>query len=83
MQFYDSAEQVPNQSMNSMTAEDLSSQELLGGCRSHLESVQNLRHLVSLDVYNPKQVIVHLRMMDWHLRNLAELLLEPRMHNGN
>jgi hypothetical protein len=73
MQFYDSAVQVPNQTMDQTMTE-----EALGNCRNHLESVQNLRLLVSLDVYNPKQVMLHLRLMDWHLRNLAEVLLLPR-----
>ena len=74
MQFYDS----PEQSTNHATTHQLSD-EVLKNCRNHLEAVQNLRHLVTIDVYNPQQVMLHLRRMDWHLRNLAEILLEPRI----
>jgi hypothetical protein len=52
-------------------------EELLGSCRNHLESLQNLRYLISLDIENPHQVRLHLRRMDWHLRNLSEVLLQP------
>ena len=76
MQFYDSAEKATNQAANSAIT---MTEQVLGDCRNHIESVQNLRHLISLEAYNPKQVMVHLRMMDWHLRNLAEILLEPRV----
>jgi hypothetical protein len=73
MQFYDSPEQSTNHATHQL------SDEVLKSCRSHLESMQNLRHLVTIDVYSPQQVMLHLRMMDWHLRNLAEILLEPRI----
>jgi len=76
MQFYDSAEKATNQAAKtSITL----TEEVLGDCRNHLESAQNLRHLISLEAYSPKKVMLYLRMMDWHLRNLAEILLEPRM----
>jgi hypothetical protein len=52
-------------------------EELLASCRNHLESLRNLSYLISLDVENPRQVRLHLRMMDWHLRNLSEVLLQP------
>ena len=49
--------------------------EILGSCRNHLESLQNLRYLILLEVNQPSQVKLHLRMMEQHLNNLASVLL--------
>jgi hypothetical protein len=68
MQNHDLTEQLMNR---------VRTEEVLGSCRNHLESLQNLRYLISLDVENPQQVRLHLRMMDWHLRNLSEVLFQP------
>jgi hypothetical protein len=73
MQHNDSTEQ----SMNRVRTE-----EFVGSCRNHLESVQNLRYLISLEVDNPQQVRLHLRMMDWHLRNLSEVMLQAFMNQS-
>lgn len=49
--------------------------EILSSCRNHLESLQNLRYLILLEVNQPSQVKLHLRMMEQHLNNLAGTLL--------
>jgi len=51
------------------------SEERLASCRNHIETLQNLRYLVSLEADQPQQVRLHTRMMEWHLNNLAEDLL--------
>jgi hypothetical protein len=50
-------------------------EDVLASCRSHVESLQNLSYLASLEDEPRSQVRLNLRMMQWHLRNLAELLL--------
>jgi hypothetical protein len=52
-------------------------EKALQSCRNHLESLPNLRYLTSLEVEYPQQVRLHLRRMDWHLRNLPDELLSP------
>ncbi len=49
--------------------------EALASCRNHIESLQNLSHLTSLEAESPSQVRLNTRMMEWHIRNLAELIL--------
>lgn len=49
--------------------------EVLSSCRNHLESLQNLRYLILLEVNQPSQIKLHLRMMEQHLNNLASVLL--------
>jgi len=53
----------------------VSNQESLANCRNHLESIQNLRYLTSLEADHPTQVRLHLRMMEWHIQNLTEAML--------
>jgi hypothetical protein len=55
--------------------------ETLQSCRNHLESIQNLRYLILLEAHDPKQVKLHLRMMDWHLQNLSEALFRPEAYD--
>ena len=50
-------------------------EEVLASCWNHIESLQNLSYLTSLDAESPSQVRLNIRMTDWHLRNLAEMLL--------
>ena len=53
----------------------MSHAEVLGSCRNHLESLQNLSYLTSLDADHPTQVRLNIRMIEWHLHNLSEALL--------
>ena len=48
--------------------------EVLGSCRNHIESLQNLSYLTSLDADHPTQVRLNIRMMEWHLHSLSEAL---------
>jgi hypothetical protein len=52
--------------------------ELLGSCRNHVESLQNLSYLTSLDADHPTQVRLNIRMMEWHLHNLSDALLDRK-----
>jgi hypothetical protein len=56
------------------------SEELLSSCRNHIETLQNLSHLTSLDAADTNQVRLNVRMMEWHLHNLAEVFLIPLRH---
>jgi hypothetical protein len=53
----------------------VSSAEVLGSCRNHIESLQNLSYITSLDADHPTQVRLNIKMMEWHLHNLSEALL--------
>jgi hypothetical protein len=53
----------------------MSNAEVLGSCRNHIESLQNLSYLTSLDADHPTRVRLNIRMMEWHLHNLSEALL--------
>jgi hypothetical protein len=66
-----------NNSTEEQFANRLSDIEVLGICRNHIESLQNLRYMISLDAYDPTQVKLNLRMMEWHLHNLSEALFSP------
>jgi hypothetical protein len=59
------------------------SEELLSSCRNHIESLQNLSYLTSIDATEPNQVRLNVKMMEWHLRNLSEVLLVPLRHLSN
>jgi hypothetical protein len=59
------------------------SEELLSSCRNHIESLQNLSYLTSIDATEPNQVRLNVKMMEWHLRNLSEVLLTPLRHLSN
>jgi hypothetical protein len=48
---------------------------VLASCRNNVESLQNLSYLSPLGDADQSQVRLNLRIMQWHLRNLAELLL--------
>jgi hypothetical protein len=50
-------------------------EEVLRNCRNHIETLQNLSYLISLDADHPTQVRLNARMMEWHLYNLSEALL--------
>jgi hypothetical protein len=52
----------------------MSNAELLGNCRNHIESLQNIGYLTSLEADHPNQVRLNIRMMEWHLHNLSEAL---------
>jgi hypothetical protein len=56
------------------------SEELLSSCRNHIETLQNLSHLTSIEAADTNQVRLNVKMMEWHLRNLAEVLLVPLRH---
>lgn len=56
------------------------SEELLSSCRNHIETLQNLSRLTSIDAADTNQVRLNVKMMEWHLRNLAEVLLVPLRH---
>jgi hypothetical protein len=56
------------------------SEEILRSCRNHIETLQNLGSLTSSDAADPNQVRLNVKMMEWHLRNLAEALLLPLRH---
>lgn len=58
-------------------ADQASTKDIIGICRNHIESLQNLRYMASLDSQHPTQVRLHLRMMEWHLHHLWEALLPP------
>jgi hypothetical protein len=65
MRFHDSAEFFTDRVINI---------ESLASCRNHIESMQNLRYLTVLEADSAQQVKLNMRMMEWHLRNLAEAL---------
>jgi len=52
-------------------------QEYHGACRTHLESLQNIRHLLCLEAEHPDRIRLHLQMMKWHLHKLENVLLQP------
>jgi hypothetical protein len=56
------------------------SEELLSSCRNHIETLQNLSHLTAIDAADTNQVRLNVQMMEWHLHNLAEVLLVPLRH---
>jgi hypothetical protein len=56
------------------------SAELLKSCRNHIETLQNLSYLTSIDAADPYQVRLNVKMMEWHLLNLTEALLVPLRH---
>jgi hypothetical protein len=56
------------------------SAELLRDCRNHIETLQNLCYLTSSDAADPNQVRLNVKMMEWHLLNLTEVLLVPLRH---
>jgi len=56
------------------------SEELLSSCRNHIESLQNLSYLTLSEAAEPNQVRLHVNMMEWHLRNLTEVLVRPLRH---
>jgi hypothetical protein len=69
---------MPNdESTMEQYADQVGTRDVLGICRNHIESIQNLRYLASLDAQYPTQVRRHLRMMEWHLHGLWETLLLP------
>ena len=43
-------------------------------CRNHLESIQNLWYLATLDSDRPDRVKSHLRSMEKHLHDLSETM---------
>jgi len=56
----------------------ISDVELLRSCRNHIESLQNLSYLTSLDADHPTQVRLNIRMMEWHRHNLSDALLDRK-----
>jgi hypothetical protein len=56
------------------------SEELLSSCLNHIETLQNLSHLTSIDAADTNQVRLNVKMMEWHLRNLTEVLVLPLRH---
>jgi hypothetical protein len=64
---YDSAEVLH--------ANRMCTKEVLANCRNNIESLQNLSYLTSLDAESPSKVRLNIRMMEWHIRNLKELML--------
>jgi hypothetical protein len=66
-----------NDSIEEQFMNRLSSREVLGSCRNHLESLQNLSYITSIDSDYPVQVRLNMKMMEWHLHNLSEILLPP------
>ena len=51
-------------------------QEYRGSCWTHLESLQNLRHLLCLEAEHPDKIRLHLQLMKWHLHKLENVLLQ-------
>jgi hypothetical protein len=58
-----------------LDTDHVSNNNVLAICRNHLESLQNLSYMTSLEADHPMQVRLHIRMMEWHLYNLSEALL--------
>ncbi len=56
------------------------SEELLSSCRNHIETLQNLSYLTSIEAADTNQVRLNVKMMEWHLRNLTEVLVLPLRH---
>ena len=52
-------------------------EECLVKCRRHLDSLQNISYLIRLDADHPLQVRHYGRCLDWHLRKLANAILQP------
>jgi hypothetical protein len=52
----------------------LRTEEVLVSCRNHIESLQNLSYLTSLEAESRTQVRLNVRLIEWHIRNIAELL---------
>jgi len=53
------------------------SQEVLTVCRSHIESMQNLTYIATLEKLQSLPSRVNLGLMEWHLRRLSEVLFSP------
>jgi hypothetical protein len=62
-------------SIEEQSTDRMSDVKLLRSCRSHIESLQNLSYLTSLDAEHPTQVRLNIRMMEWHLHNLSVALI--------
>jgi hypothetical protein len=54
-------------------------EEAVASCRNHIETLHNLSYLTALDAESPTQVRLNVRLMEWHIRNIAELLLRAVM----
>jgi hypothetical protein len=63
-----------NDSIKEQFTDRVTSEEVLGSCRNHIESLQNLSYLTSLDADHPTRVRLNIRMMEWHLLGLSEAL---------
>jgi hypothetical protein len=63
-----------NNSIEEQFTDRVTSEEILGSCRNHIESLQNLSYLISLDADHPTKVRLNIRMMEWHLQHLSEAL---------
>jgi hypothetical protein len=53
------------------------SEKVLENCRDHIQSLQNLSYLTSLDTSHPQQVMRNVRMMEGYLRSLSKALFLP------
>jgi hypothetical protein len=58
-----------------LEANRLRTEEVQASCRNHIESLRNLSYLTALEAESPSQVRLNIRMMEWRICDLAELLL--------
>jgi hypothetical protein len=49
--------------------------EVLASCQNHIESLQNLSNIISQDAEYLSPLRLNIEIMEWHIRNLAELIL--------
>jgi hypothetical protein len=63
-----------NDSIEELHISQVLTEEVLAACQNHIESLQNLSNLISQDAEYQSPVRINIKMMEWHIRNLAELI---------
>jgi hypothetical protein len=64
-----------NDSIEELHMNRVLTEEVLASCQNHIESLQDLSNLISQDAEYLSPVRLNIKMMEWHIRNLAELIL--------
>lgn len=62
---------MPNRDSTKVFPTQVTTAHYIDDCRSHLESMQNITCLLTLEGEHSKQEKFLLRMMAWHLGNLT------------
>jgi hypothetical protein len=64
-----------NDSIEELHMNRVLTEEVLASCQNHIESLKDLSNLISQDAEYLSPVRLNIKMMEWHIRNLAELIL--------